>query len=406
MSGYQNFISLCALLGILVATPVSAAALSHTAPAHSAMTESSSTTPSSDVVYQRFDSFHEQHNPAALPPSQLGVKVTEFMRRLSHDEATAISLRDLNNQKKILRTQDAIISDMVGKKYDPQDLDPVKDRMAGHGSRVLGQSISEKVEVLSAFQRGLQFNMNLKNLFSSGGSTPAPSSPELRYGLVLKDIEPSTDSVRQAAIGEFRPEDLAYAGQARVVWGIEPILRRPDEPLFAVSRPTADYTDPSKADTRGLFSTLSLPEPDFTGRITPKSTAESLKNGVPPMQITLEQRQGYYWTEIHSKANFKKDFLKHGMRVPFYKAAHVQQLMTEDFDPEKTSVCNVLGDAHKPIVNINYFHADERYTGDVFMVRKRWIVGFTAEAAPRSNPITDFGKGHGEKYEVKIATDF
>lgn len=406
MCGDKNFRSLFALLGILVASPVSAAALSHVAPAHSVMAGSSSTTPTADVVYQRFDFSRDRLTPTDLPPSQIKLKVIEFIRRLSYDEATTVSLRDLNSQKKVLTTQDAVISDAIGKRHDSKDLDPIKERMTGHSSRVLGQSITEKVEVISAFQRGLQFDMNLKTLFSNSNSASAPSSPELRYGLVLKDIEPSTDSIRQAAIGEFRPEDLAYAGQAKVVWGVEPILRLPDAPMFAVSRPTTDYSDPSKADTRGLFSTISLPDPDFAARVTPKATAESLKDGVPPMQITLEQKQGYYWTEIHSKVNFKKDFLKHGMRIPFYKAAHVQQLLTEDFDPEKTSICNVLGDAHKPIVNINYFYADERYTGDLFMVRNRWIIGFTAEAAPRSNPIADLGKGHGERYEIKIGTDF
>lgn len=405
MFSYQNLRKLSVILGLIVANPVSAAAFSHVAPFHSAMAESSSTAPTSDVVYRRFDHSQETQVPSALPPSQLGVKLQEFLLRLTRDEATVISLRDLNNQNRVLRTQDAVIGEMLDKKHASQGFDPIKENVVGHSSRILGQSITERIEVLTAFQRGLQFDMNLKTLFSSGGSS-APAATELRYGLVLKDIEPSSDSARQAAIGEFKPEDLAYAGQARVVWGIEPILRRPDQPMFAVSRPMTDYADPSKADTRGLFSTISLPEPDFTGRVTPKPSTEGLKDGIPPLHITIEQKQGYYWTEIHSKANFKKEYIKYGARLPFYKAAHVQQIFTEEFDSERTSICNLLGDAHKPIVNINYIHADERYSGDLYMVRNRWTVGLTAEAAPRSNPIADFGKGHGERYEVKIGTDF
>lgn len=403
MFGYLKSSSLLIVLGTLVAQPVEASALSQ-ARMLITMSESSSTMPEGDVVFYQFDLTPDETGFIRPFSSPVKTHVNEFFRRLSNDEATTVSLRDLNAQNKVLKAQDAVIGEILEKKYEGQGLDPVKERLAGHSSRLLGQSITDKLGVFAAFQSGLKFDMNLKTLFTSG-STPKETAPEIRYGLVLKNIEPSGDSISQAAIGEFRAEDLVYAGQAKVSWSIEPIIRRQEAPMFSVNAPRSRSNMESRDSVLGsLINSISLPEPEFTGHVTPKSSG--LSNGIPPLKITIEQKQGYYWTEAHSHSNFKKDFLLHGVRMPFYKAAHVQQIFNESFDPEKTSLCNILGEAHRPIVNINFNHPDERFTGDLFMVRKRWIVGFTAEAAPRSNPISDFGKGHGERYEVKVGTDF
>ncbi len=401
MFGYLKSRSLMIALGILVAHPAKASAVHH-APTHTSLSEFSSTMPETDIVFRAFEITPESNFIKSFT-SPVRVHVGDFFRRLTADEAATVSLRDLSAQRKALRAQDAVIGEILEKKQAGAELDPVKERLTGHSSRVLGQSISDKLGVFAAFQSGFQFNMNLKNLFGSEGPSPE-APPELRYGLVLKNIEPSADSINQAASGEFRAEDLAYAGQAKVSWTIEPILRRPDAPLFSVRTSQSEYDDENADGFLGLIKSISLPDPEFTGHVTPKSSG--LSGGVPPLKVTIEQKQGYYWTEVHSRSNFKKDFLLHGVRVPFYKAAHVQQIFNESFDPEKTSVCNILGEAHRPIVNVNFHHPDERFTGDLFMVRKRWIMGFTAEAAPRSNPISDFGKGHGERYEVKVGTDF
>ena len=271
------------------------------------------------------------------------------------------------------------------------------------------------------FRNGIDFKLDLSNPL---GVSEAPPAPEpYRYGLVVEDIEPGRDGLLRAAMGEFRPEDLKYAGRSRVHWAVRPIQgnagSQEDEQMFRVRnyageqpRETAGAAGgaaapvATPATSAGSFEWRErLPRPAFRGSIKPSSgNPEQVAEpgeGLPPMAIGLEQVEGLYRMDYETGQGFKKTGVFHGLKVPLVGQMRLERRMNEKFEPSHTSLYGLQMVESRASVNLHKFDSDDLYVGEVKVGLEDAEVGFR-----RKKAISEDQNPEKNRYEISYTAGF
>ncbi|MDQ3233520.1 MAG: hypothetical protein M3Q07_17015 [Pseudobdellovibrionaceae bacterium] len=197
--------------------------------------------------------------------------------------------------------------------------------------------------------------------FNIGGRAAQPetaATKPLRYGLIVKNVEPSSESFRLAALPATTIDEYAlvhYAPKAKVQYEIGPFMQEQD--LTDSNIPLA--TTESTTWLRGL------PEFQFRGRVAARG-APTANQIVPPQSILLEQTQGFYALEMHTSQLIHKDAMFHRIRVPLAGTLHLREERNEQFKKTRSTLENIY--VNGPLaLNLDYFGLEKRYqTGLIY----------------------------------------
>ncbi len=208
-----------------------------------------------------------------------------------------------------------------------------------------------------SWKEGLRFNIG-------GGSAPAtaPSqgyvyngNPEMRYGLRLKDIEPSREQLKLASVGDSY-EYLAYAPKAQIVYEVGEVY--PDE--YARSFPV-HLPSPEPMPKPTFWQSLpSLPEHKFSGRMAPRGLPGP-GSPLPPQSLFLDQSQGYYQLEAQLSGNLKQENVLHRFRFPLYGRMNYRQERNKDWQFTKSTFENLYSNDDGYAFHLERYHLEKRY---------------------------------------------
>jgi hypothetical protein len=237
---------------------------------------------------------------------------------------------------------------------------------------------------------GISFN------FGSDSSDPEAASPRpLRYGLIVKNVEPSTETIRIAALPRTMIDEyelVQYAPKAQIQYEIGPLMH--EQELADSVIPLA--TSESSSWMRGL------PEFQFRGRVAARG-APTANQIIPPQSILLEQSQGFYALEVHTSQLVHKDAVFHRIRVPLAGTMNLREERDEKFKKTRSTLENIY--VNGPLaLNIDYFGLEKRYqTGLIYQKSLTRIEfynhlpeGFSSQG----------GLWKTQRYELKLQTAF
>jgi hypothetical protein len=209
----------------------------------------------------------------------------------------------------------------------------------------------------SALPETLRTGMSFQIGNDSSHQQMATARP-LRYGLIVKNVEPSEESIRIAAVPMNMIDEYAlvqYAPKAKVHYEIGPLPHEPEVADSVIPIATAESSNWMKG----------LPEFQFRGRIAARG-APTANQILPPQSILLEQSQGFYALEIHSSQLLQKEAVFHRFRVPLAGRMTLREERDEKFKKTRSTLENIY--VHGPLaLNFDYFGLEKRYqTGLIY----------------------------------------
>ncbi len=289
---------------------------------------------------------------------------------------------------------------------------------------LLQKKLMNQNELLSSLQNPrINFNLDFSAMFSSASPAAPVPRKQVQYGLVLKNIEPSTQKYLQAyysAATTSTDEELARfvnAPKARTTWGVEPIGPRDDGSNPYRVRLDSRYQNPGEAPAQSYVSDLwewvRLPSPSFNGSLRPTknntqtltSTAEGVSTALPPMTLSLVQKEGLYSYEYLTDGEGKKSAVFHTFSMPLVGTLGLSQRNDEKMKPQSTSLSGLLIGKDLPFVTLNYLNQEQRYTGELAYSYALTKVVFKADT-PKGWKGSDFTKNDAEKYTVEYIYSF
>ena len=202
------------------------------------------------------------------------------------------------------------------------------------------QKLTSKVELIQQMRKGLSMQIDLRNMFST---TPTkitvPQRAGIKYGLVLKSLEPDLTGVKQTALGQFNPKDLELAGKSKVRWDIGPVDHSGKNKVFNVAN-HSENTIIEKTDDMDLWDTAKYrwdhwqaPPLVFKGKLIPEAFGASANDAkspkTPPINLTINQINNLYVLKYSNSPEHKDNPITHEVRAPIanncYIAAHANK---------------------------------------------------------------------------------
>jgi hypothetical protein len=277
----------------------------------------------------------------------------------------------------------------------PTNPQAVSSFFANESQRAAADSVRERVPVLSQLT-AFNFNFDL----GSGTSLPAQDSASVhhrvRYGLIVRDIQPDMGGVKRAST-TTTPEEIAHAGRARVQWGIGPLDEHEERPIML---------EPNEQPVQRSFGGLLIPSARFKGSARAESFNMSGQNRgqLPPWRFDLTQEDQLYKLTYRTQKNPQIGNVEHSLNVPLVGALSLGQRYSETFSQVETSASGVLVDRRLPQVILHYMHLEERYRAEVQTTVKGNRVG--ASARSKVLGITDRPDEATEAYSLTFSRDF
>jgi hypothetical protein len=241
-----------------------------------------------------------------------------------------------------------------------------------------------------SLRTGLSFNVG-----AGAEDEKTVAARPVRYGLIVKNVEPNPEQLRLASVPMTMSDDymlVQHAPKARIQYEIGPLLHEAelaDSSIPLAMTETADWLQ-------------SLPEFQFRGRIAARG-APTANQILPPQSILLEQSQGFYALDIHSSQLFHKDAVFHRIRVPLAGTMILHEERDEKFKKTRSTLENIY--VNGPLaLNFDYFGLEKRYqTGLIYQKSLTRIELYSH--LPESFSAQG-GLWKTQRYELKLQTAF
>jgi hypothetical protein len=241
-----------------------------------------------------------------------------------------------------------------------------------------------------ALRRGISFNLG-----TSAAAREVAAPKALRYGLIVKNVEPSTESFRLAALPKSTIDEYAmvhYAPKATIHYEIGPLTDEQDLADSAIVLGETESSNWSK----------SLPEFQFRGRIAVRG-APTANQIMPPQSILLEQTQGFYALEVHTSHLVHKDAMFHRLRMPLLGSMNLRQERNEKFKNTRSTLENIY--VNGPLaLNLDYFGHEKRYQTGLIYQKSLTRIEFYNHLP--ENYSAQGGLWKTQRYELKVQKAF
>lgn len=307
------------------------------------------------------------------------------------------SLTNLENIKAVADIQTAKGTKPLSQSQSvllPRELIVIEDQKSAIRTEVgsvIGKGAQKETKldfIPDHFQKGFRFS-------TAESKSPAPSAQadQLRYGLILTDIEPSPHSLRLASINTFNDyEILQFAGKADLRYKIGPIYPEADQSGFPAAAP------PPSTQSSWMNR---LPDPEFSGSVSP-SGLPSGSEPIPAQLIKIEQSQGYYTFEAKLEKKLSPSTALHRFRAPIYQSMNLIDERDKDFKTSKLVLENIYSSGGISC-NLEDYRSENRYQAGMIYTRDKSRLELFAHV-PKAALEGKFWPQH--RWEIKLETSF
>ncbi len=246
-----------------------------------------------------------------------------------------------------------------------------------------------------SLRQGIRFNAgeqsHSKSPFINGRA-------DLKYGLILKDIEPSKTAFKLAALDSNLDYQLvAYAPKANVNYDIGPVFSDSDQRLYNV------YVDtPTIAETSYFDVLPKMPSLKFRGKLAP-SGLPTAGSPLPPQLLTLEQYDGYYTIEARMEKGLKPQSVLHKFRLPLWSKTVLREELNKDLTLSRMTIEN-LYQAGPFAVQADRFVLEKRYQLGLGWHQPRRLIEAVAHVPESALEGDNLWRQH--RWEMKVEVSF
>lgn len=299
--------------------------------------------------------------------------------------------------------------------YDPNttmaetDREAIRLQLGAQSRKSVEVKFKEAVPLIEEIRKGFNFKFSMDRK-KPAPTTTASTGPEIRYGLVVADIQPA-DAPAIASLGTSGDMGLEYATRARVVYTIDRIDNQPtNRRVFPEAAPAAPSNEASFTSAPTTPAVWKRPSTDIDVKVEAANTDDTISDKVtggviPGGKVTFSQADGLFATQVVTNSHLGKDSIAHEVKLPIFGEASLARKMDEHFRPSQTSVYNLLVKKDAPIVNIHYLNSDDRFKGELFIKRNNYDLGLVAEPRSGWGPKSKVGQV-GDKISVTLAQSF
>lgn len=184
------------------------------------------------------------------------------------------------------------------------------------------------------------------------------TGPQVKYGLILKNIEPSEDEGRKLA-SLTSDSDMTYfmnAPKADVQYEIGPIAVTPAQAGY-------NFNQPPEPQAPKFRLKDYLPDTRMKARFSPRSLPTAAKP-IPDQTLVLEQIQGYYRADVQMVNGFHKESVAQTFFLPLFKGFSVAEVFDENFRPQNVMIYNDFGKGFAG--NFQHSFVEKRYRAGFF----------------------------------------
>ena len=298
--------------------------------------------------------------------------------------------------------------------YDPTskssvDSEQLRLHMSAQSRKTVEVKFKEAVPFVEEIRKGLNFKYSFNK--KPAAESVAPSTPDIRYGLVVADIQPAS-APGVASLGTASDVGLEYATPARVVYTIDRIDDQPtNRKVFpdAVANPTDSFTPTASAN-----SVWKHPSKDLDIKVEAANSTDTVSDkvtdgAIPGGKVTIAQADGLYAMQIITNSHLGKDAVFHELKLPIVGELNLARRMDEHGRPIQTSFYNVLVAKNVPRVNVHYLNSEDRFKGEFFLKgatkNSTYDMGITAEPRVSWGPGQRMGET-GDKVSLTLTQNF
>jgi len=275
----------------------------------------------------------------------------------------------------------------------------IRQFMGSEAQKVASSTVKSRLPLIDAFGSGFNFNLDFDTFFGES-KQKNPNSGNVRYSLILKDIQPIKGHDR-AAISSDLSEDLQYAGHADVEWTIGPLMEEHNRKILA--EPPMDL---QKKETR-TFLGVRIPKFSFKGSVKPENfdnLSKVNKEAMPSWLLSLSQTEGFYNMTHRAEFDGKKVSTEHLFRTPVAGTVEVGRRFSDNWDVLQTSAYNILYDKRMPLVSVHYLNIEQRYSADLGTTVGNTNVSISAR--DKAKGVVASEADRPESYSINVTKSF
>lgn len=311
-----------------------------------------------------------------------------FLRSLTHPESlkAVVEIQNAKGNKPAAYTSSVLLP--KGMANGENDIAGIRSEI----SKTMAKGVQRETKITDFIPKEFIRNLTFK-LGGSKAQAPAAPQDQLRYGLILTDIEPSAHSLKLASINtDSDYEMLRYAGKADLRYQVGPLPAKEGMSLYQMASPSVE---------RNWYDLDNLPRMEFDGKLTPAGLP-SAKSPLPPQLITLQQSQGYYSIEAKIEKTISPDSAIHRFRVPVYQSMNYREERNKDFEINKVTLENLY--VRGPFsCNLEDQRIEKRYQAGLLYTKDSSRIELYTRAD--RNAIGDKFWPH-HSWELKLETSF
>ncbi len=218
------------------------------------------------------------------------------------------------------------------------------------GKEIRVDIVPEKIK------QGFRFDQSAPKV--SDAKASVFTGPQIRYGLVLRNIEPNQEeNLKIASLAT--DSDHSYflnAPKANVEYEIGPIAVSP-------APQTYNFNAAPDVAPKSFNWKEHIPDHRFRGRFSPRGLPTAAKP-IPDQTLVLEQVEGLYSTEIQFVNGLQKESVLHRFNLPIYRDLKVYEEYNEKFQPLRAVLSNAWGKGYYSTIERSF--VDKRYRAGAF----------------------------------------
>ena len=373
------------------------------------LTTSSPTANASDIRIVRYSKEDIQKNSKSnfVKPENLGdtiitkikeIAVTTTLRQSPNNTA----LRDLAASTREMTKSDWARK-MASLSYDPDNSRShineslMRQTLLTQGQKATELTLKREFPILERFRKGMTLNLN----FSGNNNL---KSQKIRYGLIEKDIIPSSQPIPLAAFGSMNDIDRAYATRAEVIYTIDRLEQ---------SEVRSVFSDSDSSETRfgeKNFNWDRMPKAKFVLKIDgggqDGSVNDTASSSSPlSLRLKLIQSDGLISSQvIIGNSSIEKTLLT-DISLPLPGGFQLSQRIDHRFQISEVVARGTLKDNLNSRINLGYSRATQNIKGEWLFAHDEVNYGLTAESASVASTVGG-GSSYGHRFAFALNRHF
>lgn len=366
-----------------------------------------------EQINRTYNDRQRPEKPIEYTSIWLGGKLSQsiglFFNLLAHDAHSMRKLEEIEKKSSAVEERSkksTLLTQLYGGKKNPNLNSEVTSHLASSSGKVLGQQLHSRVGVLSALKRGFSYKLETQST-----KLETKQYDPIRYGLILKNIEPSKNSLKLVSISGEAFSEYKYAVPVKTTWEVGPITDLPNQKVFPPSESKVPMEFPPKKASGweaivNKLDAINYPKANFEIKLIPILN-ENISSGISkniPFRLFLEQEEKFYRMEVDLENGLSQTNATHHFALPVLNLMKLGHRLDRSYKSTASSVED-LRLFESTLIDIRYSHLADNYVSGINYHNcdasgSGWAVGLVA-----TSPST-INENIKEKYELKLSTSF